>query len=259
MPDTNIPVDYAQQAVALDFVVAFQKSSTQTKVSFASKVAMWVLYGRDGYDAIAINADNVFGIPVSADVLRRYIALIKTPAPSAAIGAFMKRMNANPALKKQFLAASGNYDAMTKVAMANGLVVTALDLQHYLTPWQVFVDLLRGLLQRGVITETQFEDHAGFPSNDGSLSGFGQDTDLSLMQASLSAAGWASRLTPVSDFSMSIGTLIFPSTAIVVGGMEGQRYSFKELGNMFAQGFSDALEATAQQLEDFHDTMSSIF
>jgi hypothetical protein len=259
MPTTNVPADYSLQAVALDFVIAFQKSDNQTKGNFAGAVLSAILSGQNGYDAIAANANSMFGINVSSDVLRRYIALIKTPVPNAAIGAFMKRVQTEPALKKQFLAASSSFDALQKVATANGLAVTALDLQNYLTPWQLFVSLLKDLLSRGIINTQQFQDHAGFAPNDGSLSGLGQDVDLSLAQAALSASGWATKLTPISDFSLPIGALIFPTTAVIIGGYEGQTFTFKQLGNMFAQGFEDALEGAAEQLEDFHNTLANIF
>lgn len=252
--------DYTAQAAALDFVVAYQKSSTGTKASFGIKVAERIIWAHNtGYDAIAWAAYAVYGITISADVLRRYIYLMKTPTPNKAIGAFMKRVQSDANLRKQFFASATSYDALEKVATANGLAVSALDLQNYLTPWLVFASLLDGLLGRKVITAQQYEEHTGFAPDDGSISGFGHDVDVSLIKAALSASSWASRLSPLSDLSAPIATLIFPTAAVVVGGYEGQTFSFSQLGNMFEQSFSDALEGTAQQLEDFHDNLSSIF
>lgn len=252
--------DYTAQATALDFVVAYQKSSTGTKAGFGVKVAERILWAHNtGYDAIAWAAYAVYGITVDADVLRRYIYLMKTPTPNKAIGAFMKRVQNEPALRKQFLSAATSYDSLAQVAAANGLVVSALDLQNYLAPWVLFSTLLDGLLGRKVITPQQYEDHTTFAPDDGSISGYGQDVDIAMVTGALTAAGWAARLSPLSDLSAPIATLVFPTSAIVIGGYEGQRFSFSQLGTLFEQSFSDALEATAEQLEDFHDNLAGIF
>jgi len=135
--------DYAKQAVALDLVVTLDKAPTQEKLQFATAVFNQVLSGRTGYDAIAAVSSQTYGINVDPDVLRRYVALVKTPTPNATIGAFLKRVQSDPKLRQQILASTSSYDALQKVAMANGLAVTALDLQNYLSPWSLLVSLLR--------------------------------------------------------------------------------------------------------------------
>jgi hypothetical protein len=222
-------------------------------------VTAGILHGHTGYHAIAAAANSVYGIPVQSDVLRRYVALMKTPAPTKVIGGFLKKMNANPALKKQYLSSAGSYDALAAIAVANGAIVTALDMQNYLTPWQIFVQMLRALLTAGTISPQQFTDHAGFAPDDGGISGMGLAADIALMEASVSAAGWATKLMPISNFSMPIGALVFPTSAIVIAGMEGQTFTSHDVGNMFAQSYSDAMATTADQLNSFHDDVSSIF
>lgn len=260
MADPAVPLDdYAKQAVALNFIVAFQKSGDDVKFQFARNVVHQVFAGVDGYSAIASVASSTYGIAVDPDVLRRYVHLIRTPAPGTAISAFMKRVIVEPALRAQFLGAATSYDALAKIAAANGVVVTPLDLQNYIGPWATFVSLLAGLLAKKTITESQFETYAGFASGDSSLSGFGQDVDMDMMRGILSAASWATKGTELSSLSMPVGVVVFPATAIIMGGLTGQRFSWGDVGNMFENSFSDALEATSESVQNFGSNVSSIF
>jgi hypothetical protein len=145
------------------------------------------------------------------------------------------------------------------VVTANGLVVTALDLQNYIAPWALLVDLLKGLLDRKAITEEQFQHYSGFPSSDSSISGLGPGADRSMMAGLLSASRWAARSVGVSNLQLPIAAVIFPSTAIIIGGFEGQTFSFNQLGSLFQQSFSEALEGMATSLENLHSSVNGIF
>jgi hypothetical protein len=201
----------------------------------------------------------MFNINVNPDVLRRYVQLIKTPSPNAAIGAFMKRVQSDPVLRQQFLSAATSDDALQRIAAANGLAISTVELQNYLEPWGLFVSLLAGLVDRNVITAEQFEAHAGFPIEEHSISGYGKDVDLILIGAALSAASWATKSTPISELSIPIATLIFPTAAVIIGGFEGQTFNFNQIGDMLRESFSEALEQMAAQLEGFRDQLASIF
>jgi hypothetical protein len=260
MPAPSLALaDYAKQAAALDFIVAFQKTPKKGKADFGVAVLQQVLSGRSGYDAIAAVAHQTYKIKIDPDVLRRYVALLRTPTSNAAVSAFLQRVDSNPALKKQILSSASSYEALQRVVSANGLAVAPLDLQNYLAPWQLLANLLKGLLNRKVITEKQFQEHAGFASRDSSLSGYGPDIDQEIMDALLSAAGWATKLPGFGNLKVPVAAIIFPSTAIIMGGFEGQSFTFSQIGDMFAQSFSLALEHMMGALDAFQDSVSSIF
>jgi hypothetical protein len=187
------------------------------------------------------------------------VELVRTPTPNAAIGAFLKRVQTEPALRQQVLSSTSSIDALQKVAAANGLTVSTADLQNYFAPWQLLVSSLRGLLQRKVINEQQFQQYAGFAPSDPSISGFGSGVDHDLLAAAISASGWATKATDLSSLSAPIATVVFPATAVIIGGFEGQRYTFHDLGDMLATSFSDTLDDMSQSVENLHDQVSSVF
>jgi hypothetical protein len=258
MPATDNLDDYSKQASVLNVIVAFHKADPRTQLDFSfGSVAYTMSGGMNGYQAVAFNAQRVFNITIDPDVLHRYIDLMRTPAPSAQISAFLIKMNADPALAKQVLAAGSNYDAVQRVAAANGLAVTSADLASYIDPWRVLLTLLRGLLERKVITEEQFQKYADYPSS--TISGFGPDVDRGMMAGLLSASRWATKSTNLSNLSMPIAVIVFPSTAVIIGGLEGQQFTFGQLGSMIQQSFSDALDGMATAVDNFHNSVNSVF
>ena len=82
---------------------------------------------------------------------------------------------------------------------------------------------------------------------------------LGIFDAVLSAAGWATRVGGLSNLKVPIAVIIFPSTAIIMGGLEGQTFTFKEIGNLFAQSFSLALEHAVNALDAFQESVGGIF
>ena len=254
------PLDeYAKQAVVLDFIVAWQKAKPQKKGDFASAVLGHVLSRVKGYDAVVMAADQVFQIKMDPAVLQRYVAMLRTPAPTAAVTEFLKTVDAKPELKKQFLSSATSYEALQKVAAANGVKVSTADLRNYVEPWRVMTSLLRGMLDRKIINEQQFKKYTNFAPSETSVAGFGHDVDREIFEAVLSAAGWATRVGGLSNLKVPIAVIIFPSTAIIMGGLEGQTFTFKEIGNLFAQSFSLALEHAVNALDAFQESIGGIF
>jgi hypothetical protein len=66
-------------------------------------------------------------------------------------------------------------------------------------------------------------------------------------------------MTGLGEFKVPMAAMIFPATVVIVGGLEGRTFDFKQLGDMFAQSFSHALEAMANALDSMHDTLARIF
>src|SRR5205814_10047884 len=110
-----------------------------------------------GYDAVVMAADQVFQIKMDPAVLQRYAAMLRTPAPTAAVTEFLKTVDTKPELKKQFLSSATSYEALQKVAAANGVKLSTADLRNYVEPWQVMTSLLRGMLDRKIINEQQLK------------------------------------------------------------------------------------------------------
>ncbi|MDQ3282254.1 MAG: Nif11-like leader peptide family natural product precursor [Acidobacteriota bacterium] len=258
MPLASID-DCHAQALVLSAIVAFEKSATATKEQVISNIVQDVLNGSSTYDAFASVVKATYGIAMDPNVLRDYYAMMKTPAPNAQIAAFLQRVQNDATLRKQFLAAATSYDALAQVAAANGVTISAQDLQNYIDPWAVFTSLLQGLRISKVIGDQQFQTYAGYDPSDDSISGFGHDVDVEMMQGILSAAGNAVRGTEFSSLGMPIGVVVLPAAGILIGGLSGQTYSWGEVGTMFENSFEDALEAASDSVQDFGSSVSNLF
>lgn len=251
--------NHTERAAALDFIVAFMKADWQTRANVLSAV---IGTGRRAPLAyrLAIASQNVFGIHVHEHVMAEYLDSLKKTVPAnEAIVAFLRRVHADPNLRKQFVAAATSHDAFASFAAANGLNVPRQDLEDYLSPFELLSSLLRGLLDRGVITKEQFEERAGFSSSEYSQSGMGRDVDEQLFGAVFSAAGWATKASVFSSVQYPIGVLVFPATAVMVGGLEGRSFTFRQIGDMIADSFLMALQSLAATLTQFRETVRGIF
>lgn len=251
--------DCHAQALVLSAVVAFEHSGTAAKVQAIDAIVQHMLGGGGAFAAFASVASSSYGITIDPAVLKSYWETMKMPAPNAQIAAFLKRVQGDPALMQQFLAAATSYAALAQFAAANGLSVSATDLQNYIQPWATFTSLLQGLRSDNVITSQQFQSYAGYDPDSGGISGYGHDTDVEIMQGIMSAAGNAVRGTDFSSLGMPIGVVVFPAAAIVMGGLTGQTYSWGDVGNMFENSFEDGLEGAADAVNDFGSSVSSVF
>jgi hypothetical protein len=129
----------------------------------------------------------------------------------------------------------------------------------YFSSWEFLASMMKALLDRKVITEAQFQERAGFSAREYSASGMGRDLDQDIMAGVLSATGWVGKMTGLSNAKVPMAAIIFPATVVIVGGLEGKTFEFKQLGEMFAQSFLFALEGMVAALENFRETIGRIF
>jgi hypothetical protein len=62
-----------------------------------------------------------------------------------------------------------------------------------------------------------------------------------------------------SEFGLPMQALMIPVSTIMFDGLTGQNnFSFKELGPMMFDGFTDALQSTADGLQSFGNDLSSL-
>jgi hypothetical protein len=262
MPSSNAPTpdDFSQQAMALLLVYTFENSSPQSKMQFVAEVVAKTVYQQASvYQAIASAAHSIFNITLDAAVLHSYVDLLLTRAPNKELGAFMKRVHAEPALRKEFLAAATSYDSLAAFCVGKGVKVTSDDLRNYVAPWTMLTGGLQRLLDEKKITKPQFETYAGFASDDGSLTGLGHDVDIEMMRGILSASGWATKKTFLEDAKFPIGVLVFASAPIILNALEGRTMSFGRLGDIFKESVYTGLEAAAQSLEQFRGSVKDTF
>lgn len=62
-----------------------------------------------------------------------------------------------------------------------------------------------------------------------------------------------------SNLQYPIGVLVFPATAVMVGGLEGRSFTFREIGDMIEDSFLMALQSLAATLTQFRETVRGIF
>lgn len=252
---------YRRQAAVLDLIAAYMRPKTMERAQkFATRFNRALNEeGLGVFQSISVAGQEAFGLVVPADWIKDYVTLILSQSANAAIGAFLRRVHEEPALHKAFLGAARDHDSLQRVAAANGLDIATSEWKTYLDPWQVLVTLLEKLLKQGSITAAQFEEKAGYPISDLDKPDFSSDVYRALLAAALSASTWAMRLRNISNLSVPIACVVFPTTAVIIGGYEGEQFSFVQLGEMFRDTFTNALESIADTLENFHNSVSSVF
>lgn len=251
--------EYAQQAAVIDFAVALKKGGFEIQRGAIAVMLTMALVKADLYAAAAQIADRFFGISIHPNTLRNYWKLMKSTNHDAQISAFLKRASEDPSTRLKLVGAARNYDEVARIAAAQGLTKSAAELEKYFASWRFLSSMMKGLRDRGAITEEQFRERAGFPSADYGMAGFGPGVDLSIMGGVLSATGWAGKLVGMSSAKVPMAAIIFPTTVVIVGGLEGRTFNFKQLGDMFAQSFLLALEGMVESLEHFRESMGRIF
>jgi hypothetical protein len=256
---TSAQADYTQQAAVIDLAVAVKKLDFNGKKGLFIVLGLHLLSERTPYDAVSVVANQLFKIYVHPNTLRDYWKLLKAPNDDANINAFLKRTEADPALRKQVLEAAKSYEELAKVAAANGLAASPAEMAKYFSSWEFLASMMKALLDRKVITEAQFQERAGFSAREYSASGMGRDLDQDIMAGVLSATGWVGKMTGLSNAKVPMAAIIFPATVVIVGGLEGKTFEFKQLGEMFAQSFLFALEGMVAALENFRETIGRIF
>ena len=254
-----------ERAAALDFIAAFMHADKQTKGNFVGAVLGMGLSRRGAPLAylLAKASEERFGIHVHEHVMKEYLDSLKLTVPSNAdVVALLRRVHLDSGLRSRFVAAGTRdafLDAFARFAAANRVDVPRQDLEDFLAPFELLSSTLRGLVERGVITEEQFEERANFSFSEYSQSGMGRDVDQELFGAVFSAAGWATKASVFANLQYPIGVLVFPATAVMVGGLEGRSFTFREIGQMIQDSFLMALQSLAQTLTQFREAVRGLF
>jgi hypothetical protein len=256
----SIPASYVAEAQIVDFVVAFMKGNGGTKLQTILTVAGEVSRHIPLPQAITIAALLFYGVGLDPNALASFLAGLKQSTPNKGLAAFFKRAQGDKTIMNQLLAAGTDYAALARAITAAGFPIGAQDLQNYLTPWQFFAAVLIGLKSAGTITQAQYDERIGYQPGDYDVTGFGPEVDQAMIYGLLSAAGWVTRLGGFSEFSLPMQLLMIPVSTIMLDGLTGEHnFSFKELGPMFFNGFTDALQSTVDTMQSFGNDVSSIF
>jgi hypothetical protein len=253
----KVPADYIGEAHIVDFIVSFVK--TGDKTATVLEVAADLIKGLSLAQAIANISARFYGIPLDANLVGTYLTLLKQPTPNKGLADFFKRVKGNKAAMDKLIAAGTDYAALAREIGANGFTISPQDLQNYLTPWQFFGSVLTGLKDSGEINEAQYEERIGYKSGDYDISGLGPEADQDLINGYLSATSLVTQIGGFSEYALPMQALMIPASTIMWDGLSGQHnFSFKELGPMMFDGFTDALQSTADGLQSFGDDLSSL-
>jgi hypothetical protein len=256
----SVPAAYVGEAQIVDFVVAFMKDGGRSKLETILTVAGEVSRHIPLPQAISIAALLFYGVGLDPNQLASFLATLKQSTPNKGLAAFFKRAQGDKTIMDQLLAAGTDYAALARAITAAGFPISAQDLQNYLTPWQFFAAVLNGLKDAGTISQAQYDERIGYQPGDYNVTGLGPESDQAMIYGLLSAAGWVTRLGGFSEFSLPMQVLMIPVSTIMLDGLTGQHnFSFKELGPMFFNGFTDALQSTVDTMQSFGNDVSSIF
>jgi hypothetical protein len=253
----KISADYIGEGHIVDFIVSFVKTSDKTQAVL--DVTGDLINGVSLAQAIANVSAGVYGIPLDANLVGTYLTLLKQPTPNKGLADFFKRVKSNKAVMDKLIAAGTDYAALAREIGANGFSISPQDLQNYLSSWQFFGSVLTGLKDSGEISEAQYDERIGYKSGDYDITGMGPESDEALINGYLSATSWVTKLDGFGDFGLPMQALMIPVSTIMWDGLSGQNnFSFKELGPMMFDGFTDALQSTADGLQSFGNDLSSI-
>ena len=255
-----IPADYIGDGHILDFIIAFTKGDSRSRYYTILDVTGGLLRHASLSESIASAALLFYGIPIDAALLGSYLSALKQATPNKGLTAFFKRVIGDKAMMHRLIAAASDYTALAREITALGFAIDAQQLQNYLSPWVFFASVLAGLKANGTITDVQFQAHIGYATVDFNVTGLGPEADLVLIDGLLSASGWVTKLDAFSDFGLPMQLLMIPVSTIMIDSLTNQHnFTFKQLGPMMFDGFTDALQATAQGLQDFGNDVSSVF
>lgn len=250
---------YVAQARLLDLAVAIKKSDFETKKTLALLMLL-MQYTVDGpYHGASQLAWRIYGISIPPHRFEEYWRLLRSANVDAEMNTFLKRVSEQPDLKNKLMQGSKNYAEVARVAEREGLKKTAAEWEKYLKSWEFLTQMMKGLVERGVMNQKQFQDRAGFQYGDLNMAHLGEGIDQIIMGGVLSATGWSGKLTGLGNLKAPIAAIIFPTTIVMMDGMEGRRFEFKELGQMFAQSFLLALEGMMTALDEMRTQFDNFF
>lgn len=250
---------YLAQARLLDLAVAIKKSDFETKKAIAVYMLLMLSDINGPYQAASRLAARLYGIHIEPNRFEEYWRLMRSANVDAEMNTFLKRVSEQPDLKNKLMKGSKNYAEVARVAEREGLRKTAAEWEKYLKSWEFLTQMMKGLVERGAMNQTQFRDRTGFQYGDLNMARLGEGIDQMIMGGVLSATGWSGKISGLGNLKVPIAAIIFPTTIVMMEGMEGRRFEFKELGQMFAQSFLLALEGMVIALDEMRAQFNNFF
>jgi hypothetical protein len=250
---------YLAQARLLDLAVAIKKSDFETK-KFIVIYMLLMIYDVNGpYQGASRLAVRLYGIFIEPNRFEEYWRLMRSANPDAEMNTFLKRVSEQPDLKNKLMKGSKNYAEVARVAEREGLKKTAAEWEKYLKSWEFLTQMMKGLVERGAMSQTQFKDRTGFQYGDLNMAHLGDGIDQLIMGGVLSATGWSGKISGLGNLKVPMAAIIFPTAIVMMDGMEGRKFEFKELGQMFAQSFVLALEGMVVALDEMRAQFDNFF
>lgn len=250
---------YLAQARLLDLAVAIKKSDFETK-KFIVIYMLLMQYDVNGpYQGASRLAVQLYGIHIEPNRFEEYWRLMRSANVDAEMNTFLKRVSEQPDLKNKLMKGSKNYAEVARVAEREGLKKTAAEWEKYLKSWEFLTQMMKGLVERGAMNQTQFHDRTGFQYGDLNMARLGEGIDQMIMGGVLSATGWSGKISGLGNLKVPMAAIIFPATIVMMEGMEGRKFEFKELGQMFAQSFLLALEGMVMALDEMRAQFENFF
>jgi hypothetical protein len=250
---------YLAQARLLDLAVAIKKSSFETKKYIFIYMMLMLSDVNGPYQGASRLAVQLYGISIEPNRFEDYWRLMRSANVDAEMNTFLKRVSEQPDLKNKLLKGSKNYAEVARVAEREGLKKTAAEWEKYLKSWEFLTQMMKGLVERGVMNQAQFKDRTGFQYGDLNMARLGDGIDQMIMGGVLSATGWSGKISGLGSLKVPMAALIFPATIVMMDGMEGRKFEFKELGQMFAQSFVMALEGMVVALDEMRAQFNHFF
>lgn len=250
---------YVAQARLLDLAVAIKKSDFEIKKFIVIYMLLMQIDANGPYQGASRLAVMLYGIHIAPNRFEEYWRLMRSANVDAEMNTFLKRASDQPDLKDKLMKASKNYGEVARVAEREGLKKTAAEWEKYLKSWEFLTQMMKGLVERGVMNQTQFQDRTGFKYGDMNMAHLGEGIDQVIMGGVLSATGWSGKISGLGNLKVPMAAIIFPTTIVMMDGMEGRRFEFKELGQMFAQSFLMALEGMVMALDEMRTQFDRFF
>jgi hypothetical protein len=250
---------YLAQARLLDLAVAIKKSSLEHKKFIVLAMLLGLSDVNGPYQAASRLARQLFGIFIEPNRFQDYWRLMRSANVDAEMNTFLKRVDEEPDLKNKLMKGSKNYAEVARVAEREGLKKTAAEWEKYLKSWEFLTQMMKGLVERGAMSQTQFKDRTGFQYGDLNIAHLGEGIDQMIMGGVLSATGWSGKISGLGSLKLPMAAIIFPVTFVMMDGMEGRKFEFKELGQMFAQSFLLALEGMVIALDEMRAQFENFF
>ena len=260
-PGRQLDVDWKAMGkqIAIDYIVLLAREARLKPTAgrviehlvLWSQLASW--YGQtreiNGNFAgqIVAAARRDYGLELSPEIFSDFVAqYLSPPGGGPAIARFL--------INERARIVDMTAEQIAARAAQSGYQFTADEYRAYLAPFAAVALLFRRLRDNNAISEQSYEATMGSSVEEpppGDLSAAGQ--------LALGARLFAKFVITNPGAGELFSVMQYPLAAVsetwaqmVLGGIEGQSYSFADVGDMLRDNYSAALQASADGLENFH-------